>query len=281
VSKVPTSPGIYPGLTREQYEAIDAVNWSILKLYDRSPLHAKHQMDFPSAPTPAMERGTAVHMAVLEPDKFDDEYVVAPKVDRRTKAGKAEWAEFEQANQGKTFLSKTDGDYIKAVRSKIPKHAAVHDLLSGKGLNECAVVAERNVDGQKILCKSLVDRITQHDGFTWVIDLKSCQDAQPWAFGNKAASLDYGGQAAFYLDNLDAASPSSDVERRFVFLAWEVDPPYEPKLYEMDEGDIATCSSRANRLLRLHAKCVESNDWPGYSSEVELLRLPGWYQERS
>jgi len=284
MGKVTMKPGIYPGISREAYEAIDAINWSILKVYDRSPLHAKWAMDHPKAPTPAMERGTAVHMAVLEPDRFDLEYVVAPKVDRRTKKGKLEWSNFEEANEGKSYVSQKDMDYICAVRSKIRKHPTILPLLTGPGLNECAVVAERKLGDssrKSVLCKSLIDRIKDHDGYTWVLDFKSTIDAEPERFGKQAANLDYPPQGGFYLDNLEAAVPAGKKERRFLFIAWESDPPHEPKVYELDEEDLRVASERARRLLRVHARCVDKQYWPGYHQDIEIMRLPEWYRKKS
>ena len=46
--------------------------------------HYLNQKPFESK---AMAFGSAVHTALLEPDDFDDEYYVMPKLDRRTKIG--------------------------------------------------------------------------------------------------------------------------------------------------------------------------------------------------
>lgn len=73
--------GIYPPeeLTNEQYHAIPAVSKSDLDKIDRSPAHYKFAKDNPQPPTTAMIRGTIVHAAILEPDRFEVDY--APEFD--------------------------------------------------------------------------------------------------------------------------------------------------------------------------------------------------------
>ncbi len=271
------TPGIYPRMSRAEYEKIDAVNWSTLKHYQRSPRHARYAMDHPKPPSKAMEKGTAVHMAVLEPERFKDEYIILPKIDRRTKKGKAEWAEAEaNLKPGQSFCEQGWYDYIRAVRDEIIKHPTITPLLSGVGLNEVCCVAKRNIDGVDVLTKSLHDRIKDLDGYTWNVDFKSCVSAEPWRFGPQACTLGYPGQAAFYTDNLDIAVPS-EKERRFIFIAWESEAPYCPKVYELEDLEIGRTLTR--RLLRLHVKCTKTNHWPGYPTEIDLLRLPDWYKE--
>lgn len=48
----------------------------------------------PVEQTDAMRLGTALHTLLLEPESYRARHPVAPKVDRRTNVGKAEWAAF-------------------------------------------------------------------------------------------------------------------------------------------------------------------------------------------
>ncbi len=89
----------------EEYHAGPGVSKSDLDLIARSPAHYRAQKAAPREATPAMIIGSAFHTATLEPEKFDLEFAVAPEgIDRRTKAGKEEWAAFEAASAGKTVL---------------------------------------------------------------------------------------------------------------------------------------------------------------------------------
>jgi len=82
----------------DRYLSEPAVSASSMKAYLRSPLHYRHQIETPSAPTPAQQLGTLIHAVVLEPFMARSTYAVAPNIDRRTKARKEAHAEFQAAN---------------------------------------------------------------------------------------------------------------------------------------------------------------------------------------
>ena len=48
--------------------------------------------------------GSGLHELILEPDLFRTNYIISPKIDKRTKEGKLQFAEFEKTAQGKTIL---------------------------------------------------------------------------------------------------------------------------------------------------------------------------------
>jgi exodeoxyribonuclease VIII len=60
------------------YRAAHGLNWSRLKVLDKSPLHYKHAIDHPRADTPALSLGRAFHAALLEPDRYAAEFRVWP-----------------------------------------------------------------------------------------------------------------------------------------------------------------------------------------------------------
>ena len=107
-------PRVYGGIGNEEYHKGPGLSSSDLKLLARSPLHYKTAKAFHPEETNAMRLGTAVHCAILEPDRIDVEYVLAPEgIDRRTKAGKAQWAELEAT--GKTILSCEEAQVVQGM----------------------------------------------------------------------------------------------------------------------------------------------------------------------
>jgi exodeoxyribonuclease VIII len=83
------NPGIY-NLSSEAYHHGPGISRSGLMEFKRSPYHYwyKHlNPDYIAEPaTPAQIFGNALHTYVLEPEKFDQQFFVAPKFDKRTKA---------------------------------------------------------------------------------------------------------------------------------------------------------------------------------------------------
>ena len=88
------------------YQDTDYVSNSMLNnLTGKSPEYFRFAMDNPQPSTPAMKFGSALHMNVLQPEEFNNNYAVAPKFDKRTKQGKIDYAEFVKSNIKLAILS--------------------------------------------------------------------------------------------------------------------------------------------------------------------------------
>ena len=72
----------------EDYAKIEAWNWSRLKHLEESPRMLRHRLEVERRETAALRRGSAIHCAALEPERWG-RYVVEPDADGRTNAGKA------------------------------------------------------------------------------------------------------------------------------------------------------------------------------------------------
>lgn len=265
--------GIYPGVPRAEYERIEAINYSTLKLFDKSAAHARESMIHPSQPTDAMDLGTALHTAIYEPARFESEYVQAPKVDRRTTAGKKTWAEFEDSHRGKEYLSADDWDRCKHMADAIYQHDIASALLSAPGKNEVTILWTDSKTG--IRCKSMLDRICLWLGWTVVVDLKSTVDASAFGFQKAVAKYLYDEQASFYLHGLHVLGGQT-VKRRFLWMAAENVRPWCVAVYEPDADSLEEGGRMWRTHLDTYARCLELQQWPGYPSEVNSLRLPRW-----
>jgi exodeoxyribonuclease VIII len=197
---MPDTPeiGLHFDVPEAVYFSWNAVNKSTLEhvCEGRTLAHARHEILHPSGPTPAKELGTAVHHAVLLPELFESEYVLPPKVDRRTKKGKLEWKEFEEANPGKVRLSRDDWDLCLGMRDAAWSNPLIAEILGGERFVEVAAVWEDPETG--ILCKGRIDVLTTWGEWTVVADLKSTKNAAPRAFARDVANYGYHRQGAFY-----------------------------------------------------------------------------------
>ena len=70
---------IIEDLSFDDYKAIPAMNWSLLKYMLDTPGAFLHARENPKDPTPAMVRGGGIDPLVLEPHLFWDEHVTPPK----------------------------------------------------------------------------------------------------------------------------------------------------------------------------------------------------------
>ena len=72
-------PGVYEGIPNAEYHGGPGISKSGLDLVHRSPMHYNAVVTAANdrTPTPAQEIGTAVHMAILEPEEFAKTYCMA------------------------------------------------------------------------------------------------------------------------------------------------------------------------------------------------------------
>jgi len=267
-------PGIYLDLPRAEYEAIDAANYSTLKLFEQSPAHARERMLHPTEPTDAMELGTAIHTALLEPEKFATQYIAAPTFDRRTAAGKAAWVEFESKHPGRNYLAPDEMEICVGIIKTIDENETARLLLRGEGRNEVSVVWKDEESG--LLCKGRIDRFTVLYSWSVVVDVKSTASAYPIEFTKQSARMGYHVQAAFYMDGLRSLAPA---ERRYIILAIEKDRPYGISAMELDEQAVADGRARYRTYLKQYADAKRTGIWPGYPSGITPLSLPKWAQK--
>ncbi len=264
------TPGIHDDLTNQQYHAAPGISKSGLDLINRSPAHYADRYingNVPD-PTPAMIFGTAFHTAILEPQKFQSGYVVAPNVRRGTKA----WDAFVNKHPGKQIIKQDDMDQINRMVEAVGNHAfARHLLASGQ--------AERSVfwrdPGTDVLCKSRPD-FWRDDGT--LVDLKTTTDAGKAAFQRAVANYRYHIQAAFYSDGTQTATGEVGNFRRveFCFVVVEKDPPHGVAVYVASAEMIQTGRRIYQENLALYADCLRQNIWPGYPETVQPIDLPAW-----
>lgn len=264
-------PGVKRNLSNAEYHSSDGVSKSGLDLIAQSPLHywAKY-LDpnrQPDDPTPALLLGTAIHTAVLEPERFANDYLVAPNVDRRTNDGKARWAEFMETAQGKTVISSADFDKCRQIADQVRSHPTAMTLFNDGAPEVSAYWIDQETG---VLCKCRPDWLSKK----LVVDLKSSRDASPDAFQRSAYSYRYHVQAAWYLDGIAAATGKP--RDAFIFAAFEKDPPFACAFYYADEGMIEAGRREYRRLLRTYADCLSAGRWPGYPIELQALTLPAW-----
>jgi exodeoxyribonuclease VIII len=260
-------------MNNAEYHRHPAVGKSHLDAIARSPLHYWARYIDPSRvepePTAAMQLGTAFHTRILEPELFAKEYALAPAADRRTKDGKAAWA--DAAANGATLLSAADWDMLLGMDGSVRRHVGASRLLARAGAAETThmwVDADTGIE-----CKCRPDYLTD-DG--WVIDLKTTEDASPRGFAKSVATFRYHVQAAWYLDGVRATGHDP---KGFVFIAVEKKPPYAVAVYSLDYEALGAGASEARRCLQRIAECRESDSWPGYDDAVQLLSLPAWAKD--
>lgn len=266
-------PGVYSGITNDAYHSGEGISKSGLDLIGRSPLHywAKYldPQREPQEPTPAMLLGTAIHSAVLEPHSFANDYVVFPKIDRRTKEGKAYYDELVAQASGRTIISADDYATCVSIQDNVRRHPAAQVLLND-GEPELSVYWRDEQTG--VLCKCRPDWMNYKANT--IIDVKSTDDASPAGFQKSIVKWGYHVQAAWYLDGVKAAT--GHAPKAFIFAAFEKTRPFATAFYYADDDMIELGRQLYRERLDVFAACLKNNSWPGYPQQLSPISLPGW-----
>lgn len=265
------APGLHRGLTYDQYDRIDAVRHSVLRHFNRTAAHARQAIVHPAEQTEAQALGHAAHVAILEADRFEAEYVAAPRFDKRTTKGKEGWAAFVADHAGFAVIPEDEFDLCLRMREAVWAHPTAAELLKGKGYNEASAVW---VDPEtSVLCKSRIDRLTTLASWPVIVDLKSTRNASRTAFGKDVHTFHYHQQSAMYLSGLNEVAPHP---RKFMFIAVEKDPPYCTAVYELEDDAIDLGRDEFRSHLRMYADCLATGQWPGYGNGADYVSLPPW-----
>lgn len=249
-----------------------AISASGLKLFARSPAHYYAAYLDPNRPqrqpTSAMKLGTAAHCAILEPGEFASRYAEMPEgISLRTNEGKA--IRDSILTSGREVLSAEDFRVVTDMAVAFSQNPVAASLFDKPHYVESSIFA--TIGGVK--CKCRPDFITS--GGLLVMDVKTTRDASPDEFGRSAWSLGYHLQAAFYRRVISEATGTTP---DFLFGCVEPEAPHLTAFYSVPPYLLEYADGLIESLLERYAECLESGVWPGYSSEMQELTVPGYAQ---
>lgn len=242
-----------------------SVSNSGLKLVLRSPAHYRYQAK--REPSRAMQIGTAIHTALLEPERFRDEYVLLRDVkDRRA----SEYKAAVKVHGSELVLTASESVNVEGMQESVLSNPAMSERLNAEGWRELSLFAQDPETGAVVRVR--YDLLTV-SGIA--VDVKKTQDARPDAFSKAVDNYDYDMQAALYSDVFEWATGKP--LGAFEFAAIEEQMPHGHKLYLLDETAMQEGRRKYREALTLYAECERSNDWPNLSCDgVEILGLPSW-----
>lgn len=265
-------PGVYPGVSFDEYHAWDACSASWLSRLARSPAHLRAYLDgLVDDETAAKTSGRLLHSAVLEPERFRASVARGPQGDGRTKAVRDARASLEAA--GKTVVPPAEYDRIVAMRERLLSQPTVRQLIE-RAFSPTELSIVWAADG--ITCKARLDLPVPSLGA--LLDIKTARDARPSEFEKAIHNYGYARQASHYLDGAAAHWPDTfDV---FVFVVVENEPPHEVVVYELDARALELARAELDTLRARYRTCIEMGEWPGYDPEVMRIGLPAWAEAR-
>lgn len=256
--------GIVHGLAFEDYLAgPECSKSSLWTMHTRSPAHARVEKEASNA----MQLGTAIHCAVLEPDFFAERFHRGPD-DRRGNKWKEAAEEY-----GERLLTSGDYDDALAVRDAVSTNPIIRRLTGAGTVREVSAFATDPITGLRI--RTRPDAFAP--GIALMADLKTTTDARASEFARRVGQLGYHAGEAIYTDTWRAAGGELDA---FVFIVIEPKPPYAAQVFELTPDAVEEGRVIIRKALDRWATCAERNEWPGYPAEIVPLDLRKWdYRE--
>lgn len=234
-------------------------------------MHFKYRMDCEDGKkSKPLIFGAAAHKYILEPEDFENEYSVAPNVDRRTKDGRAIYARFEEMckQSGLEAITTDDMSVICDMSDALKKNDLAMQLLDGQ--HEKAFTWEDDLTGERCKCK--VDCLTEYNGQPYIIDYKTADSCEDGHFERAARRYGYQFQAGMYCEGL---FQNTLEEHGFAFVVQEKSEPYAVRVYICNKEWIRRGYDKYRELIGIYHNCKETGNWYGYEGPdgipVELL----------
>ena len=144
--------------------------------------------------------GTALHCAILEPEKYKDHIIVSEFKGRTAKGFESE----QKENKDKVVLTKDEYDQVNLMTKSVLSHPSAKSVLSLKGDCESSVFVTDKDTGAKLKCRPDKDAV---ESAGVIIDVKTTANIDDWRSNkewiNPLYKFNYGHGASFYTDVLE------------------------------------------------------------------------------
>lgn len=259
-------------MTEREYRSHEGISRSELFKISESPEKFKYYQENPEEPTPSLIFGQLFHAMALQPETVADLFAVAPNVDRRTKAGKEAFAQFESESHGKTVVTEDMIEMSEAMCEAMFKDPFVCKLLNGQ--KEVPFFWQDDLTGE--LCKCRVDCLTELSDKLIVVDVKTADDASTDAFMRSAVKYGYDLQAAMYGKGVEVCTGKKPI---FVFIVIEKKPPFAINILQCDELFIRRGYDLFREYIGIYHDCKQTGLFYGYlgkHNQINNLALPSY-----
>ena len=149
----------------DEYKELPHLNFSTAKHIKKCPRVMRATQGCDSTPTPAMELGTAVHTAILEPKRFRKEYKQAPEGVRR---GSKAWQEIREKYPKASILRHPEYLEVTRMRDSLATNSEAMGLLDG-GYTEASMTWTDSYTGLDLKCR--IDKCIMTDDDAIIIDI--------------------------------------------------------------------------------------------------------------
>ena len=238
------------------------------KLQDLLKSRWHFEADSTVVETDEMRLGTRVHELLLTPGISD--CVVAPELNKRTKAGREQWAAFAEENGGKTILTKELEERAQAIVEAYKLNPIALNLIDACEHKEISLFFEQSgFDFKARLDLLSVDNLI-------IGDVKTTSSADPEEFSRSIYKFGYHMQAAFYIDAVKAALGLEITD--YIIAAIETKEPYGTAIYMLDDESIEIGRIAYKKAIAMLDKLATLPRV--YPEKLQSIGIPHWAKKR-
>ena len=251
-------------LTNEEYRAIDAVANSDLLSIEKSPANYIWTKNAPQDPAKvaAFDFGTALHVALLEPELFAKEVIIFDGAkSRETK----KYSDFAAENKG-IILLESEYDKLRFTVDGAMYHPTVKRLLTAKSDKEGSIFAYDEDYSVARKIRPDIDYVPH--GNPLLADVKTTASIADWRdtakWKNPLFTHGYGHTAAYYMDTASLYYGQQINEYTFIVLQKSVEMgryPVAAITITRDECESLGFFQQVGHNLSKYAECKHTNLW--------------------
>ena len=286
-------------MSNDEYHACPEFSSSQLKDMLRSGAHfySKHIIkEFERESKKHLDFGTLAHTLFLEPEQFQNEFVVlpddAPKpptdVMRNAKKPSDEsilrvewWDKFNAEHGTKITISEELLSGAQRIANNLRSLSSYADMQNNYGMAEASIFFNDPVFGLKLRVRPDY-HIAPCSDFPngWIFDVKTSNDARPFKFSKSCADYFYDLSAAMYREGFQEYYQTED-KPGFTFLVAESSIPFLCKQYKASDLFLSVGENRYYKAKEILAESLLINEWDGYSTDLEEIYLPSYLTKQA
>ena len=230
--------GVFHNLPFYEYQQLSGLNQSKIKqVISNSNLYRKSYINLQ-----ALKFGSAGHCMILEPEKFEDLYLCAPKdLSQRGKNGKDKWREFCELHSGKIILKFSDWARLQKIKKCFQIHPQAQQLFSN-GKSEVSLYWQDSEYG--LNCKARLDWFDPDS--RKIVDLKFTINIEI-AAKIKPLKNDYALQANWYTRGIYQLT---NIATDFFFVFIEKFAPHSIRIVQVSQEDFIKGQEQIEQVIK-------------------------------
>lgn len=260
--------GVYRGVPNDIYHSFPAISSSQMGDLMKSNEHWRAEQEKVREYKAHFDLGSALHTYTLERDRWNEDVRIEPEgINRRTNAGKEQWAAWLESSTGKTILQRKQIQTIEKMHENLTKNEDFREVMA-EGVAETSIFGEmKGVDAR---CRP--DWWAKKRNF--LIDLKTTQDASPEKFPDHIYNFGYHRQAAFYMDLFkEVTGIQLD---GYGIIAVETKPPYAVCSHQMHRDFLDIGREEYEIAIARYRLAIKEKKYSAYETGFHLAVPKPW-----